>query len=90
VKVAHVPDVYHVPALITQPFCAPPLITLIVPLPERAVPVPVVVLVGEVVVPVGEVVVVIVVAVDELVPDFGRYLTIGGISKLQSASEAVA
>jgi hypothetical protein len=87
VKVAQVPVVYQVPALITQPFWAPPLITLIVPLPESAVPVPdvvvvvlvggVVVLVGGVVVPVGGVVVVVTV-----VPlGFGRYLTIYDISK---------
>lgn len=38
VKVAQVPVVYHVPLLMIQPFCLPPLVTNRVPLPEKDVP----------------------------------------------------
>lgn len=33
-NVAHVPVVYQVPPLITQPFCTPPVVTERVPLPD--------------------------------------------------------
>ena len=33
-NVAHVPVVYQVPPLITQPFCTPPVVTGSVPLPD--------------------------------------------------------
>ncbi len=39
VKVAHVPVVYQVPPLMTQPFCTPPVVTGSMPLPE-GMPVP--------------------------------------------------
>lgn len=66
--VAHVPEVYHVPALIMQPVCDPPLTTLTSPLPDGA---PVEVEVGAVVVVlVAEVAVV----VDPPEDSLGRYL----------------
>lgn len=66
--VAQVPEVYHVPALIMQPVCDPPLITLTNPLPDG---VPVDVEVGAVVVvPVAPADVV----VDPPEDPFGRYL----------------
>lgn len=37
-KVAQVPVVYHVPLLMIQPFCLPPLVTNRVPLPTKDVP----------------------------------------------------
>ena len=65
VKVAQVPVVYHVPPLMIQPFCLPPLVTNKVPLPEKGTPGA---LLGEVpalvVVPGG----------DGPVPVFGKYL----------------
>lgn len=66
VKVAQVPPMYHVPALMMQPSGAllPEGVTWRVPLPEKGVP-------GAVVGPVPEVVVVG--EVPE--PDLGRYLT---------------
>ena len=64
VKVAQVPPMYHVPALMMQPFAVPPEVTWRVPLPEKGVP-------GAVVGPVPGAVVVG--EVPE--PDLGRYLT---------------
>ena len=64
VKVAHVPVVYQVPALMMQPSGVPLVVTWRVPLPEKGVP-------GLLV---GEVVVVVVVVVGGMVP-LGRYLT---------------
>lgn len=73
VKEAHVPPMYHVPALMMQPFAFPPEVTCRVPLPEKGVPGAVVGLVpGAVVV---EVVIVVEVVVEVPVPDLGRYLT---------------
>ena len=63
VKVAQVPPMYQVPALMMQPFAVPPVETWRVPLPEKGVPVGLVP--GAVVVVVGEV----------PDPDLGRYLT---------------
>lgn len=67
VKVAHVPVVYQVPALMMQPVGLEELVTWRVPLPEKGVP-------GE---EVGGLVVVVVVVAggDGEVPDLGRYLT---------------
>lgn len=77
VKEAHVPPMYHVPALTMQPFAVPPEVTWSVPLPEKGVPGAVVGLepgeVGEVVVEVVIVVIVVEVVGEE--PDLGRYLT---------------
>jgi hypothetical protein len=69
VIVAHVPDVYHVPALIMQPVCVPPLITFRKPLPDGDPEPPVGLEVGEVVVPVEPAVVVV-----DPPEAFGRYL----------------
>ena len=65
VKVAHVPVVYQVPALMMQPSGEPLVVTWRVPLPEKGVPPAGGVLVG--------VVVVVVVGVVEV--PLGRYLT---------------
>lgn len=73
VKVAHVPPMYHVPALMMQPFACPPEVTWRVPLPEKGVPGADVGLVpGAVVV---EEVIVVEVVDEVLEPDLGRYLT---------------
>ena len=64
VKVAQVPVVYHVPALMMQPSGVPLVVTCKVPLPDKGVP-------GELV---GEVVGVVVVVVVVVVP-LGRYFT---------------
>ena len=73
VKVAQVPPMYHVPALMMQPFACPPDVTWRVPLPEKGVPGAVVGLVpGEVVV---EVVIVVEVVGEVPEPDLGRYWT---------------
>lgn len=70
VKVAQVPAMYHVPALMMQPFAVPPEVTCRVPFPEKGVPGAVVGLV------LGEVVVIVVEVVGEAPePDLGRYLT---------------
>lgn len=68
VKVAQVPPMYHVPALMMQPSgeLLPEGVTWRVPLPENGVP-------GAVVGPVPAEVVVVVGEVPE--PDLGRYLT---------------
>ena len=63
VKVAQLPPIYQVPAVMMQPFDVPPVETWRVPLPEMGVPVGLVP--GAVVVVVGEV----------PDPDLGRYLT---------------
>ena len=68
VKVAQVPPMYHVPALMMQPFAVPPELTWRVPLPEKGVP-------GAVVGLVAGVVVVVVVVGEVPEPDLGRYLT---------------
>ena len=65
VKVAHVPVVYHVPALMMQPVALPPVVTCRVPLPSKGAP--------GVVVPVGAVPVVVAVVVGVVVV-LGRYL----------------
>lgn len=65
VNVAHVPVVYHVPALMMQPVALPPVVTCSVPLPLKGVP--------GVVVPVGVVPVVVAVVVGVVVV-LGRYL----------------
>lgn len=70
VKVAQVPPMYHVPALMMQPLDAPPDVTWRVPLPEKGVPGAVVGLV-----PGGEVVVVVEVVGEVAEPDLGRYRT---------------
>ena len=62
VNVAHVPVVYHVPALMMQPSALPLVVTCSVPLPEKGVP--------GLLVPVGGLVVVVLVPVV-----LGRYLT---------------
>jgi len=63
VKVAHVPVVYHVPALIIQPFAAPPTgLTGIVPLPMKGT---------GVVVDVLEVVVEVTIFVDDVLVELG-------------------
>lgn len=67
VKVAHVPVVYHVPALMMHPSAFPLVVTWRVPFPLKGVP-------GLVVGPPLVVVVVVVVGGEEL-PDFGKYLT---------------
>lgn len=66
--VAHVPDVYHVPAPIMHPVFVPPLTTFRKPFPDSVPDPPVGVEVGVVVVPVGAVVVV------DPPAGFGRYL----------------
>lgn len=65
VKEAQVPPMYHVPALMMQPFALPSEVTWRVPLPEKGVPGAVMGLVAGAVV------------VEEDVPesDLGRYLT---------------
>ena len=81
VKVAHVPVVYQVPALIMQPVAVPEVVTWRVPLPEKGVPAGGVLVGGE-----EEVVVVLVVlvVVEGGVPDLGRYLTpVAGQSDLE-------
>ena len=68
VNVAHVPVVYHAPALIMQPSAFPAVVTCRVPFPLKGVP-------GLVVGPPPVVVVVVVVVGGGVLPDFGRYLT---------------
>ena len=81
VKVAQVPPMYHVPALMMQPFDAPPEVTWRVPLPENGVP-------GEVVGLVLGVEVVVVVVVEVPEPDLGRYLTpVAGQSDVAPSSK---
>lgn len=71
VKVAQVPPMYHVPALMMQPEAEAEVVTWRVPLPEKGVPGEVVVVgVGLVVVPV-----VVVLAVGAVEPVLGRYFT---------------
>lgn len=88
VKVAHVPLVYHVPALTIQPSALPPVLTCSVPLPEKGAP--------GVLVPVGFVPVVVfivdpppvVVVVDVVLPPpaLGRYFTpVAGQLELEPA-----
>lgn len=90
VKVAQVPPMYHVPALMMQPFAVPPEVTWRVPLPEKGVPGAVVGLAP------GEVVAVEVVVVVEVVgevsePDLGRYLTpVAGQSDVAPSSSEIS
>lgn len=93
VNVAHVPVVYHVPALIIQPSDFPPVLTCSVPLPEKGAPgvlvpvgfVPVLVVVDPppvVVVPVAGAVVGVVLPP----PALGRYFTpVAGQLELEPA-----
>lgn len=67
VYVAHVPDVYHVPAEIKQPSWLPLVMAFKYPDPEKEPPVPV----GAELEPV---VVEVFIVVGAAAPDFGRYL----------------
>ena len=87
VKEAQVPPMYHVPALMMQPFDAPPEVTWRVPLPEKGVPgADVGLVLGAVVV---EVVVEVVGEVPD--PDLGRYWTpVAGQSEVEPSNPPVS
>ena len=81
VKVAHVPVVYHVPALMMQPVGFDEVVTCRVPLPEKGVP-------GEEVG--GLLPGLVVVGGEGGVPDLGRYFTpVAGQSDLEPSVDDV-